>query len=569
MYYTCGRFDQAIAHFRKIVEMKAADYQVVVKLAESFLELGDYNEALEHFAAAAVAYKKLASNITNRPDLEATIKGELDRIQVQMARCLWELNHKDEAFSSIVTLLKQDESDKNALIEYAHMLLDPSFRPDHLESLNVLLRCLVHDKENERIKRMISKIIKHNGTEMLIKILQTKDGTLPSTSAPAIAWIALIVRQHCHVKESIELYDISLELQPHNPSYVLNLVHSLELQLNYEACVSRIKNFLENYKLHSHHPQLVQPKQILETINSTELLQRKLKWTPEGARLQVDEKYVTQRILYNEPFSEDDLNFIALCFTLVKILFTTSQLNVLPNLIDLVESIRYLKCLHQTTIRNEHAYFCYLSQIMSECPPQLTSAQPLYICGDSHCLSPAWRTIRINGVDRLLKPTLVTGLKCWHLRPESDFYPKINFWNAVSTIPKRSDVIMMFGEIDCREGIWLAVEKCKYDDIDHGIRVAVDIYVDVLVQLTLDPYCFDIRVHPVMPVLDLTRDMVKKWNQILCKKIIGLNNTRIKWLDLFDNLLTTDGKDLKHEYKLDGTHAHPRYVSLIQDAINK
>jgi hypothetical protein len=34
---------------------------------------------------------------------------------------------------------------------------------------------------------------------------------------------------------------------------------------------------------------------------------------------------------------------------------------------------------------------------------------------------------------RLIRPMLVTGLKTWHLRPASRFYPKYNFYNVVKT----------------------------------------------------------------------------------------------------------------------------------------
>lgn len=37
------------------------------------------------------------------------------------------------------------------------------------------------------------------------------------------------------------------------------------------------------------------------------------------------------------------------------------------------------------------------------------------------------------------------------------------------------------GEIDCREGLLVAVEKCKYESIEEGIDVGVDVYIDVSV----------------------------------------------------------------------------------------
>ena len=63
----------------------------------------------------------------------------------------------------------------------------------------------------------------------------------------------------------------------------------------------------------------------------------------------------------------------------------------------------------------------------------------------------------------LIYPVLSTGTKIWHLRKESQFYPKINFYNAIKVIPDSSVCILCFGEIDCREALLLCVEKAKYD----------------------------------------------------------------------------------------------------------
>ena len=55
----------------------------------------------------------------------------------------------------------------------------------------------------------------------------------------------------------------------------------------------------------------------------------------------------------------------------------------------------------------------------------------------------------------------MTGLKVWHLRDGSEFFPKANFESAVASIPDGADTIFAFGEIDCREGLLLAVERAR------------------------------------------------------------------------------------------------------------
>jgi hypothetical protein len=49
-----------------------------------------------------------------------------------------------------------------------------------------------------------------------------------------------------------------------------------------------------------------------------------------------------------------------------------------------------------------------------------------------------------------------------HLRPGATFYPKVNFQRVVEKIPSGALVLMLFCEIDCREGIVSAVAKGRY-----------------------------------------------------------------------------------------------------------
>jgi hypothetical protein len=154
----------------------------------------------------------------------------------------------------------------------------------------------------------------------------------------------------------------------------------------------------------------------------------------------------------------------------------------------------------------------------------------------------------------------VTGLKAWHLRPSSTFYPKRNFQNAIQQIPYHADVIFCFCEIDCREGILMAVEKDRYETIEHGIKVNVDIYLNELLSVKKRRKITHLYVHPIPPVLDVTRNMVLKFNTIL-KKQVNKTNGELLWLN-FEQELTEknssgNGKVLRKECELDGTHMSP------------
>lgn len=153
----------------------------------------------------------------------------------------------------------------------------------------------------------------------------------------------------------------------------------------------------------------------------------------------------------------------------------------------------------------------------------------------------------------------------WHFREESYFFPKENFYNTIETIPEGSDVVFLFGEIDCREGILLAVEQCKYTNVEEGIEHTLDIYMKVLKDLKRTKK-YRIFVHPVVPVLNETRNMVKQFNIALEKRCNSSDD--VTWLNFFDSLLTDDGNGLRKEYELDGTHMNPSYLTLLEKAIN-
>lgn len=181
------------------------------------------------------------------------------------------------------------------------------------------------------------------------------------------------------------------------------------------------------------------------------------------------------------------LDLFAIAFTAVKILYVRGQLAYLPQIIRVVEPSRrdYQKVLktsvHETSIRNEHAYYlCIVQACAVHCERQLrvdeaaakvSQDDPLlidrwlrnrpeniaggkvpndnviYVVGDSHCMSPAWSTINVQAGQvapktYTLVPKLVTGLKHWHLRPESRFYPKASFWSTMASIADGSKVLL-------------------------------------------------------------------------------------------------------------------------------
>eukprot|EP00271_Cylindrocystis_brebissonii_P021181 TRINITY_DN7436_c0_g2_i2.p1 TRINITY_DN7436_c0_g2~~TRINITY_DN7436_c0_g2_i2.p1 ORF type:complete len:1069 (-),score=226.64 TRINITY_DN7436_c0_g2_i2:186-3392(-) len=274
-------------------------------------------------------------------------------------------------------------------------------------------------------------------------------------------------------------------------------------------------------------------------------------------------------------YSNEELDAFALLATTAKILFLGGAVKRAEALVRCLDPVRGASSVpfHETLIRNEAAYFSCVRQILVAFPlgapsvplvaPGDSSAdprRPLYFLGDSHCLAPAWREVELRRERRVLVPLLVTGLKLWHLRAESVFYPKRHFANVVRRIPDGSQLIVLFGEIDCREGIFFSVLKDRYEDWDAGIAATISIYAKILLGLTKERG-MEVFVHPIPPVLTETRAMVQRFNRALRRKVEALagksdkggeeeekvklprgKGGRLHWLGFEDGFLDGQGK---------------------------
>ena len=163
----------------------------------------------------------------------------------------------------------------------------------------------------------------------------------------------------------------------------------------------------------------------------------------------------------------------------------------------------------------------------------------------------------------------MTGLKHWHLRPGADFYPKRNFQTVVKeAIPDGADVVFLFGEIDCREGILVAVEKGRYPSLAAGMEATMAHFFAAVEELRVKRKLNRVFIHPIVPVLNETRQIVTQYNALFKERVLATGG-RLTWLDgVFEGLLTPGGGALRPEYEFDGTHLHPSYLTLVADAVD-
>jgi hypothetical protein len=280
----------------------------------------------------------------------------------------------------------------------------------------------------------------------------------------------------------------------------------------------------------------------------------------------------SMELLGNIEYSNDDLQVLELYFKMLKLAYTQGQLSFTRAIIQNIKiAVLQGKDLHLTRVRNGNSYFGYLSTLLELNSKQEISELPILHCiGDSHSLSLGFETLNLDHKTYFIKPELVTGCKIWHLRPSSHFHAKKNFEKVVFALPDRADVLFLFGEIDCREGILKAIEKGLYPSIPDAIKVLLTIYFNQIEIVRKIKHLNLILIHPVPPVLNETRPIVRIFNQMLKEKVESRNkkithpNHLFHYLDIEDKLLTNN--QLNPEYHLDGTHLHPKYKICIEGA---
>ena len=572
---TNDRPEKALPWLERAKRVAPADIETRVVLCDAHWKAEDAEEAIAELRGALDTIDK-----TKRPK-------KTKSLNIKLGLLLFKSGKRQEGGGLLQTILQQDQEDQEALQAYGEAALALGQAED---ALKIYLRLVVAKSDDHRIKQLLAQTLKaQDGLKFLNDHLPAS-----KSSASALAFLASTIKDFSGVKEAIQLYTECATHVPSSASYALNTMHLHELNLDYKSALASLTAHCEaNPTLAVGTLSLAELLALLPADES-ELLASS--WhLPSAGALAGEKATPKERTLPGLPaetgaeslnpdkckpagtYGETELDVLALAYTAVKVLYIAGCLSPLPKLISLIEPTREVKDLHLTRVRNENAYYCCTAQLVTTLPQPLPALPPLYVMGDSHSLAPAWRTVDFLGEQHLLVPRLVTGCKIWHLREASEFFPKYNFEHAVKAIPDGSPVVTIFGEIDCREGLLLAIERMRYPDLESGVAHTIKIYISTLKQLALSKK-LKILVHPVPPVLNETRHIVTIFNRQLVKAVNA--EPSLHMLDFFDELLTStvspkdaqnnmSGMALKEELKLDGTHMHPDYVKLMEAELQK
>ncbi|KYQ91459.1 hypothetical protein DLAC_08426 [Tieghemostelium lacteum] len=570
IYMQANKFEMSTKFIEKGLKVYPKEYQFQILY-------GKLSGLQKEFRDAAKAYKR-ALILMN-----SSMK-DYDNTKAIYGRMLYQtgIARKQQKGCDILNeIAHRDESNILGLQGFAHVLLD---RSQEADALNVLLKILTHvtskkgfekiyKKEKEWAQIKLTDLVKDKGSSFIINQFASNAQTIP-----LLAYISNMIKEFGAVEEATDLLRKAARTDTFTTSYSLALIHNLEVCNKYEEALSECFLYLKNNRPRGISQTTLTNGMVTQILNkyikseTVQTISEAISWKlpmPETGPVAVGSDILKiDKPLDKDakPYGKEELDMLSMWYTIIKILYVLGILEPLPELVKLLEVTRADKDLHLTVIRNEQAYFCCISNLMVHKTLPLPNYRPIYIAGDSHSMTASWTPIEVNGEKRLFHPLLTTGLKMWHLRPESRFFPKLNFYNVTTKAPKGSEIVFLFGEIDCREGILISVEKCRYASIEEGMGVTIDIYIKALKDL-IKKYQYQCYIHPVVPTLNETRFLVKTFNSILKEKLS--KEPQLVYLDFFEDLLINDSKDFNQIYALDGTHMNPSYVKLIESSINQ
>ena len=505
-----GNGSSAITYIRKALDIATkqsySSYDLNIILIRALIVEKEYDDALTVLNSVLLTLANDSSQLESLA-LKAEVLFELGRVSEAgdtINRCITPPLAPAEGSGTMAL------SNIPVLVSYAYISM--SCQPPLIEQpLSALLKALSVHVDNKKVRLYLAKLLNlgysadcsrkdmedGRGVKELFRQVSSREST-----APAYALLSAVCKDHSAMRPCIRLMETALNLQPMNTSYALSLMHAHEVVGDFDAALTVLLHFCERNSTVSvklpiqintddsssicQAPEMSCADLIRALTDSTAVLDANAKsiyefrWSgdstnlylhAENAALDSAEPLINMNaaVSFARDFVDSELDLLALGFTAVKILFLQGKLSRLPGLFALLEPLRCYsrKQLHETMIRNEHAYYQSIGQILahrsavyfqrrqSQAPlevrplvdvgtnnQRISGLEKLFVCGDSHCLSSAWSELTVAGKKRLVVPKLVTGVKQWHLRKEGDFYPKANFSCAIDSIPNGSEVML-------------------------------------------------------------------------------------------------------------------------------
>ena len=196
--------------------------------------------------------------------------------------------------------------------------------------------------------------------------------------------------------------------------------------------------------------------------------------------------------------------------------------------------------------------------------------------GESHSLTFSQQTIKLFSEERKIQSIWIPNCKSWHFAKEEMNQYKASFLEQYNRINDSNEVLISFGEIDCRKTEGILYHSIKYNKSIISIcERTINGYLNYMEKNLSKHYSkrfyFGVpaatRVKELLDDLDIKRiKMIKLYNSILKKEVLSRGSY---FLDVY-NLTSNKNGENNHIYMCDDTHLSPKCLSvLFENYLNK
>eukprot|EP00850_Spirogloea_muscicola_P017831 SM000157S02061 [mRNA] locus=s157:29967:46254:- [translate_table: standard] len=561
------KYSRAMSYFQLGTVAYSTDVLFHARLGEALENLKQHQKALTAYKRALSLLLKKMDNII---ETKSTALDEIDRseagdigspvtannLEVASARCLYALGIKGPAYDIVAAILKEEDDNVSAILEYAAIAKDNNLVDD---AMRALLRLVVLRKDKSKAihSQLAGLVQQERGRNVLFGYLKDVED---EQSAPVILYIANMIKEQ-------GAHDKGYQLEPKSASYSLNLIHTLETCNRHEDALQEALRFLQLQETIALGTLALRSiVQLLEGLPVSTDHQSSIKGGSSdiGFLLEQDRRVSTKGADARQLISEDKSQVLLEvagqddeALDLKKHFRSEDADEVRPR-VTVPADFNLLSVLDEAKQERGQS-----GQSENQHQSRISSSDNA-ACSDGKHTDNGKGSIEYQSEQLDVLALLFTVVKILFLGGAVE---RARLMAGLVQRARLASRVPLHKTIFRNEAAYFG---CIHQDVEEGIEVTVDIYINVLLRL-IEKRGFTIIVHPVPPVLDITRPVVTIYNRVLRAKVLAATKRlqgKLHWLDFFKDLLCIRGK-LRKGLELDGTHMSPMYIQHLSDGLSQ
>lgn len=249
--------------------------------------------------------------------------------------------------------------------------------------------------------------------------------------------------------------------------------------------------------------------------------------------------------------------------------YITASAHVCQNIQHIVKQFNFSK----TVICKEIRQHLYMASIIPTLPRSIPRVDhSIFLIGDDHCLTLAWRIINYKGKPHLIIPIIVDDLQPNQLSSTEMTVNRTSFWSSMRLVPPNSLIIFFIGTLDVST-VDQVTEKGEVQTIEKILTPQIESCLKICQKLIIDKNC-TIWLHPIHHIIGQSVKTIYDFNDRLARVVwfYSRDHPNIRMIDIFDKLTVTDKKtnelQFNKDYFIDPTRLSPTYIPIVEDSMN-